>query len=123
MSEPILLEIALPTPLRRRFDYLPPVDFNASDLQELSPGVLVRVPFGHQEMTGVLIKTKTYTDQDTKKLRPALALRLGAKGGAPRVRQVRGNASATVARAVRASQYRVGKSDRTARLSLAASVL
>lgn len=69
-----LLEIALPTPLRRRFDYLLPVDMNASDVHALQPGVLVRVPFGHQEMTGVLIQTKSYTDQNIEKLRPALAI-------------------------------------------------
>lgn len=70
----ILLEIALPTPLRRRFDYLPPVDWNSDTALTLAPGVLVRVPFGHQELTGVLIKTKTYTDQNLEKLRPALAI-------------------------------------------------
>lgn len=68
----ILLEIALPTPLRRRFDYLPPVDWSLE--ATLVPGVLVRVPFGHQELIGVLIKTKTYTDQNAEKLRPALAI-------------------------------------------------
>jgi primosomal protein N' (replication factor Y) len=71
---PILLEIALPTPLRRRFDYLLPVDWNSDTASTLVPGVLVRVPFGHQELTGVLIKTKTYTDQNIEKLRPALAI-------------------------------------------------
>ena len=69
-----ILEIALPTPLRRRFDYLAPADMSDADASQLSAGVLVRVPFGHQEMTGVLIKTKTYTDQNIEKLRPAFAI-------------------------------------------------
>lgn len=69
-----LLEIALPTPLRRRFDYLPPFDMGESEVQALHAGVLVRVPFGHQEMTGVLIQTKSSTDQQIEKLRPALAI-------------------------------------------------
>jgi primosomal protein N' (replication factor Y) len=70
----ILLDIALPTPLRRRFDYLPPADMSATEANQLAAGVLVRVPFGHQEMTGVLIQTKTHTDQQLEKLRPALAI-------------------------------------------------
>ncbi len=69
-----ILEIALPTPLRRRFDYLAPADMSDLDASELSAGVLVRVPFGHQEMTGVLIQTKSHTDQNIEKLRPALAV-------------------------------------------------
>lgn len=69
-----ILEIALPTPLRRRFDYFAPADMSDLDASELSAGVLVRVPFGHQEMTGVLIQTKSYTDQNIEKLRPALAI-------------------------------------------------
>ncbi|RYY04828.1 MAG: primosomal protein N' [Gammaproteobacteria bacterium] len=70
----IVLEIALPTPLRRRFDYLPPVDMSESELHKLTKGVLVRVPFGSQEMTGVLLQTKTSSDTDVNKLRPALAI-------------------------------------------------
>ncbi len=69
-----ILEIALPTPLRRRFDYFAPADMSDTDISQLTSGVLVRVPFGHQEMTGVLIQTKTYTDQNIEKLRPALAI-------------------------------------------------
>jgi len=69
-----ILEIALPTPLRRRFDYFAPAHMSDVDASQLSAGVLVRVPFGHQEMTGVLIQTKSYTDQNIEKLRPALAI-------------------------------------------------
>lgn len=69
-----ILEIALPTPLRRRFDYIAPISMIATDASQLQAGALVRVPFGHQEMTGVLLKTKTHTDQDIEKLRPALAI-------------------------------------------------
>lgn len=72
MPTPILLEIALPTPLRRRFDYWPPLGME--NAHELDAGVLVRVPFGHQELVGVLINTKTTTQQDTNKLRHALAI-------------------------------------------------
>lgn len=70
-TESPLLEIALPVPLRRCFDYLPPADIN---LAELQPGVLIRVPFGNQELIGVLIRVKQESLQDSAKLRPAIAL-------------------------------------------------
>jgi len=66
-----LLEIALPTPLRRRFDYLPPAGMSANDVTALKPGVLVRVPFGHQDMVGVLLAVKDSSEQMLEKLRPA----------------------------------------------------
>jgi len=70
----LILEIALPTPLRRRFDYFPPQGMETDELERLTAGVLVRVPFGHQELIGVLLATKTTSDQDPTKLRPALAI-------------------------------------------------
>ena len=74
MHTPLFLELALPTPLRRRFDYLAPAEMSREQTQQLQAGCLVRVPFGHQELTGVLITVKTSTDQDPAKLRPALAV-------------------------------------------------
>jgi primosomal protein N' (replication factor Y) (superfamily II helicase) len=71
---PLILQLALPTPLRRRFDYLPPEGMNDIDAQDLTRGVLIRVPFGHQELIGVLLDIKTSTVQDLGKLRRALAI-------------------------------------------------
>jgi primosomal protein N' (replication factor Y) len=73
-SPTTLLEIALPVPLRRHFDYLPPVDWTQEQLSGLLPGVLIRVPFGRQELIGVLLRVKTSSDQPPHKLRPALAI-------------------------------------------------
>jgi primosomal protein N' (replication factor Y) (superfamily II helicase) len=74
MSTIIILEIALPTPLRRRFDYLPPLEMDIIDAQNLSAGVRVRVPFGHQELIGILLNIKSTTEQQLSKLRPAIAM-------------------------------------------------
>ncbi|MES2674322.1 MAG: primosomal protein N' [Pseudomonadota bacterium] len=71
---PLILQLALPTPLRRRFDYLPPAGMSDVDAQNLKPGVLIRVPFGHQELIGVLLDIKSDTAQDLGKLRCALAI-------------------------------------------------
>ncbi len=70
-TEFLLLEIALPVPLRRCFDYLLPAGVSADELQA---GVLVRVPFGRQELIGVLLRVKTETVQEPAKLRAALAI-------------------------------------------------
>ena len=69
-----LLEIALPTPLRRNFDYLPPAQLSAQAVGLLQPGILVRVPFGHQELIGMLLSVKPHSNQPLEKLRAALAI-------------------------------------------------
>lgn len=46
-----LLRVAVPSPLRRLFDYLPPAE---GPLPE--PGQRVRVPFGHQLLVGVVVE-------------------------------------------------------------------
>jgi primosomal protein N' (replication factor Y) len=66
-----VLEIALPVPLRRCFDYLPPA---GQDISSLQPGVLLRVPFGHQELVGVLICIKNELTLDINKLKSALTV-------------------------------------------------
>lgn len=74
MPESRLLEIALPVPLRRHFDYLPPLDFPVNELDSLQAGTLVQVPFGHQELIGVLLAVKSVSSYQPDKLRPALAV-------------------------------------------------
>tara|TARA_B100000809_G_scaffold79800_1_gene77967 strand:- start:832 stop:3039 length:2208 start_codon:yes stop_codon:yes gene_type:complete len=66
-----ILEIALATPLRRSFDYLPPAD---TDPDNLKPGMRLRVPFGHQQLCGLLLEVKNHSSLPVKKLKPALAL-------------------------------------------------
>ena len=65
----IILEVALPTPLRRRFDYLPPE--GATGFQ---PGQRVRVPFGKRELVGILLSIKNQSEFALEKLKPALAI-------------------------------------------------
>jgi len=52
-NHPPILRIALPTPLRRLFDYLPP---QGIDLSTLMPGVRVKVPFQSRILVGILIE-------------------------------------------------------------------
>ena len=66
-----ILEIALATPLRRSFDYLPPADIDSA---KLKPGMRLSVSFGHQQLCGLLIEVKDHSNLPVTKLKPALAL-------------------------------------------------
>jgi primosomal protein N' (replication factor Y) len=49
---PLILHVALDTPLRRAFDYLPPPELPASTLR---PGIRIWVPFGRRRLLGILV--------------------------------------------------------------------
>ena len=67
----LYLRLALPTPLRRLFDYRAPANVPAEHWQ---PGVRVRVPFGSRKVVGILLETRTDTDVPPGKIRDALEL-------------------------------------------------
>ncbi len=63
----IFLRVAIPSPLRRHFDYLPP---DQADNQTYLPGIRVKVPFGRRELIGLLLEVTTETDVPLNKLKP-----------------------------------------------------
>ena len=67
----VILRLALPSPLRRLFDYRAPASVAR---QALTPGMRVRVPFGRREMIGVLIEIAEHSEVPADKLKPAIAL-------------------------------------------------
>ena len=50
MSSAAIWRVALATPMKRLFDYLPPAD----ETTEGAPGLRVRVPFGRSTRIGVV---------------------------------------------------------------------
>ncbi len=68
---PVVLRVALDTPLRRLFDYRPPP---GTDPALLLPGRRLEVPFGRRRLVGVLIETATHSDVPAAKLKAAHAL-------------------------------------------------
>lgn len=64
-----ILKLALPTALRRQFDYLPP---QGVDINKLIPGIRLRVPFATRTLTGILISIENYSDLPYDKLKPAV---------------------------------------------------
>ena len=74
-SHALILQVALDTPLRRLFDYLPPIGASTTTgAVEFSarPGVRVRVPFGRRVLVGVIVSIGTESAIAPGKLRAAL---------------------------------------------------
>lgn len=70
----MFLRLALPTPLRRLFDYAPPPDIAAEDVAKLRPGTRVAVLFGPRPMVGILLEVVTQTDVPEDKIKAANAI-------------------------------------------------
>ena len=64
----IILRLAIPSPLRRLFDYLPPYD---GDNSSLEPGIRVLVPFGKRDVIGILVEVSDKSDFAISKLKRA----------------------------------------------------
>ncbi|MCK9609067.1 MAG: primosomal protein N' [Methylomonas sp.] len=64
----LIVQVAIPVPLQRLFDYLMP---ELSDTQSIQPGTRVLVPFGKGTKTGVVLQIVDLTDSriDPKKLK------------------------------------------------------
>jgi primosomal protein N' (replication factor Y) len=67
----LILQIALDTPLRREFDYLPPIDAFG---MAAKLGVRVRVPFGRRQLIGVLVGIARESSLAPAKLKAALEI-------------------------------------------------
>ena len=58
----VILQIAIPTPLRKTFDYLAPD-------AHYEMGARVRVPFGKRQLIGVIVGIKKTSDYPVEKLK------------------------------------------------------
>ncbi len=65
-SGQIFLRLAIPSPVRSTFDYLPDDD---SDISNLVPGIRVLVPFGKRQVVGILLNVVASTEVAPQKLR------------------------------------------------------
>jgi primosomal protein N' (replication factor Y) len=64
------VRVALNTPLRRLFDYLPARDGS----RDAEPGTRVRVPFGRQQLVGVVESWAAGSEVPKEKLKPVIAV-------------------------------------------------
>jgi len=70
MTDTLFYQVAVQSPLRRLFDYLPAEDANAV----LAAGVRVTVPFGKREVTGIVVSSTSSSDYPVDKLKPIAAV-------------------------------------------------
>ena len=63
----LALRVAIPTPLRRAFDYLAPKNIAP---ETFKPGMRVRVPFGRRDVIGVILQSGVEPDIEIKRLKP-----------------------------------------------------
>lgn len=70
-TRPIILRLAVPSPLRRLFDYLPPGQLKDRDRNFWKPGVRLRVPFGRRQVIALLVAVADHSDLPLTRLKPA----------------------------------------------------
>ena len=65
----LIIRVAVPSPLRRLFDYLPPNI--AGDIQ---PGMRVRIPFGRRDIVGVVMELANGSELERSRLKAVKAV-------------------------------------------------
>ncbi|NND80983.1 MAG: primosomal protein N' [Gammaproteobacteria bacterium] len=65
-----MLEVAVPVPLRRTFDFLLMADGDMSAIEVPAVGTRVLVPFGGRKLVGLIVAIKEYSDLPRNKLKP-----------------------------------------------------
>jgi primosomal protein N' (replication factor Y) len=65
----LILRIAVPSPLRRTYDYLPP---DGTPATQLTPGMRLRVPFGRRRVVGVLLDVVSHTPIEQSRLKSVI---------------------------------------------------
>ncbi len=66
-----VLRLAIPSPLRTLFDYLPPENLSEQTVAGLRTGQRLRVSFGHRELTAYLVDTVRSSDRGEIELKCA----------------------------------------------------
>ena len=64
-----VLQVAVPSPMRRVFDYLPLQQQQV--LPEPRVGIRVKVPFGRQQLIGIVVAVVNSSAVEKKKLKPS----------------------------------------------------
>jgi len=71
-AKPIILEVVLATPVRHRFDYLPPGDWPIDKRPE--PGCRVLVQFGSSKRLAMIVNRKDSSALELAKIKPCLKI-------------------------------------------------
>ncbi|MEO5574393.1 MAG: primosomal protein N' [Gammaproteobacteria bacterium] len=68
-GSPLVIDVAVPSPLRQSFDYYAPPGY---DNTALSPGMRVTVPFGRAKVVGIILNVMTMSRIAPERIKPAL---------------------------------------------------
>lgn len=68
----IVINVAIPSPLRRFFDYLLPLSYDEAVIPAC--GTRVKVPFGNRTVIGLIVSTSTESDVPQSKLKAAIEI-------------------------------------------------
>ncbi|CAH0991845.1 Primosomal protein N' [Sinobacterium norvegicum] len=66
--------VAVPTPLRKLYDYLPAAGLSATEIARVQPGCRVKVSFGRQNLIAVVVDPDAVADIAVSKLKPVQQL-------------------------------------------------
>lgn len=66
----LIYQVAIPSPLRRLFDYLPPNNAN----QSIKPGTRVQVPFGRRTVIGIVMAVQSQSELSVNRLKAITAV-------------------------------------------------
>jgi primosomal protein N' (replication factor Y) len=69
VNRPTIYRIAVPSPLRRLFDYLPPINNGTNDC-DIAPGTRVTIPFGRRKVVGIVVSRTNNSNFPLSKLKP-----------------------------------------------------
>ena len=70
----VILQLAVPSPLRRLFDYLPPEDCAKRMPDEWKPGLRLLVPFGRRRVVAVLAGISSSSELAPEQLKHAITV-------------------------------------------------
>lgn len=70
----ILLRLAVPSPLRKSYDYLPATGMSDAEASSLQPGIRIRAPFGRRSVVAILLAVTDKSDIAADKLRSVEAV-------------------------------------------------
>ena len=73
IPDPVILEVAVPLPLRQTFDFLLP-SMHDDTTHPLTVGARVKVPFGPRNLIGLIVATKASSDYPLNKLKKAVKI-------------------------------------------------
>ena len=69
-----ILRLAIPSPLRREFDYLPPQNLSEAQAADLQPGIRVLAPFGGRQLTAYLVAVLADSSIESGKLKAVITI-------------------------------------------------